>query len=141
VRINYFPISSAGEDRPQISTDGWASYPSTIDRAFRQSVRHGVLVKNYSNPESGRYAAPDLKRADRISMQGIRQLWTICTSHVERFSLSVRTFVKRLSRLALGFSKKLDNLCAAVSLHIAHYNCCWRLREPGKSGRLRVSCS
>ena len=26
---------------------------------------------------------------------------------------------------------------AAVSLHIAHYNFCWRLREPGKSGKLR----
>ena len=46
--------------------------------------------------------------------------------------------MKRFTRLALGFFKKLDNLCAAVSLHIAHYNCCWRLKEPGKSGRLRV---
>ena len=40
--------------------------------------------------------------------------------------------------MALGFSKKLDNLHAAVSLHIAHYNFCWRLSEPGKSGKLRM---
>ena len=38
----------------------------------------------------------------------------------------------------LGFSKKLEDLQAAVSLHIAYYNFCWRLREPGKSGRLRL---
>jgi len=30
--------------------------------------------------------------------------------------------VKRLSRLTLAFSKKLDNFQAAVVLHFAHYN-------------------
>lgn len=43
------------------------------------------------------------------------------------------------TRLALGFSKKLENLQAAVALHIAYYNFCWRLRENGKSGKLRPS--
>lgn len=45
--------------------------------------------------------------------------------------------MRRSTRLALGFSKKLDNLAAAVALHVAHYNFCWQLRENGKSGRLR----
>ena len=98
-------------------------------KACGQAVGHGVLVKNYVNPEVGRYAPPDLCRAARISVQGIRHLWTICTSHIERFNLSVRTFMKRFTRLALGYSKKLDNLEAAVSLHIAHYNFCWRPGE------------
>lgn len=47
---------------------------------------------------------------------------TINTSHVERNNLTIRTFLKRFARLSLGFSKKLENLAAAVSLHFAHYN-------------------
>jgi hypothetical protein len=58
---------------------------------------------------------------------------SICTSHVERNNLTNRTFMKRFTRLALGFSKKLENLEAPVNLHMAYYNFCWR---PGK---LRVT--
>jgi hypothetical protein len=47
--------------------------------------------------------------------------------------LSPQTFMKRFMRLALGFSKKIENLEAAVNLHMAYYNFCWR---PGK---LRVT--
>ena len=43
--------------------------------------------------------------------------------------LTIRTFMKRFTRLALGFSKKIENLQAAVDLHMAYYNFCWR---PGK---------
>ena len=32
--------------------------------------------------------------------------------------------MKRFTRLSLGFSKKLENLAAAVALHVAHYNFC-----------------
>jgi IS1 family transposase len=109
---------------PQISTDGWGPYVPAIARSFVGSVRHGVLVKNYVNPEVGRYAPPDLVKADRYNVQGIRDLTTICTSHVERCNLTIRTFMKRFTRLALGFSKKLENLVAATAIHVAVYNFC-----------------
>ena len=48
----------------------------------------------------------------------------ICTSHVERSNLTMRTFLRRMTRLCLGFSKKLENLKAAVALYFAHYNFC-----------------
>jgi hypothetical protein len=51
-------------------------------------------------------------------------LYSISTSHVERNNLTIRTFMKRFTRLSLGFSKKLENLAAAVALHVAHYNFC-----------------
>lgn len=35
----------------------------------------------------------------------------------------------------MGFSKKLENLAAAVALQVAYYNFCWRLREKGTSGK------
>ena len=50
--------------------------------------------------------------------------------------LTIRTFMKRFTRLSLGFSKKIQNLAAAMALQVAHYNFCWRLRKPGKSGQL-----
>ena len=50
--------------------------------------------------------------------------YSICTSHVERSNLTIRTFMRRFTRLSLGFSKKLENLAAAVALHVAHYNFC-----------------
>jgi hypothetical protein len=41
----------------------------------------------------------------------------------------VRTFIRRFTRLSLGFSKKLANLEAAIALFLCYYNFCWR---PGK---------
>ena len=54
------------------------------------------------------------------------ELDTICTSHVERNNLTIRTFMKRFTRLALGFSKKLENLVAATAMHMAFYNFVWK---------------
>jgi hypothetical protein len=58
-----------------------------------------------------------------------RKIGSICTSHVERNKLATRTFMKQFVRLALGFSKKLENLEAAINLHMAYYSFCW---HPGK---------
>jgi IS1 family transposase len=47
--------------RPQISTDGWAAYPGAVDLAFADTVRHGVLIKDYQQSEQpGRYGPPEL---------------------------------------------------------------------------------
>lgn len=50
--------------------------------------------------------------------------YSICSSHVERNNLTIRRFMKWFTRLALGFSKKLQNLAAPVALHVAHYKFC-----------------
>jgi len=52
--------------------------------------------------------------------------YSICTSYAERNNLTIRTFLRRFTRLSLGFSKKFENLVAAVCLHVAHYNFCRR---------------
>ena len=46
----------------------------------------------------------------------------ISTSLVERQNLTMRMSMRRFTRLTNAFSKKVENLRAAVSLHFAHYN-------------------
>ena len=46
----------------------------------------------------------------------------VSTSYVERHNLSMRMGMRRFTRLTNAFSKKLENLHAAVGLHFAHYN-------------------
>ena len=46
------------------------------------------------------------------------------TSHVERQNLTMRMSMRRFTRLTNAFSKKLENLSHAVSLHFMYYNFC-----------------
>jgi hypothetical protein len=46
----------------------------------------------------------------------------VSTSHVERLNATTRLHMRRLTRLTLAFSKKLENFEAAVALHFAYYN-------------------
>lgn len=113
------------ECRPLISTDGWKPYPQAIEDAFAGTVDHGVLIKSYAQSEQpGRYGPPTLVETDRRPQNIGVDPADICTSHVERNNLTIRTFMRRFTRLALGFSKKVENLAAATALHICHYNFC-----------------
>jgi hypothetical protein len=46
----------------------------------------------------------------------------ISTSYIERLNATTRLHMRRLTRLTLAFSKKLENFEAAVALHFAYYN-------------------
>jgi IS1 family transposase len=120
-----------GAYRPviQISTDGFAAYPEAVDLAFGPYCRFGTIVKEYRNAKIV-YQPSEMVGTRRRGRRGIGpdQESTICTSHVERSNLTVRTFMKRFTRLALGFSKKLECLEWAVTLHMAYYNFCWQPR-------------
>ena len=56
----------------------------------------------------------------------------ISTSYVERSNLSIRMGCQRFTRLTNGFSKKVENHCAAISLYVAYYNLC-RVHESLRS--------
>jgi IS1 family transposase len=110
---------------PQISTDGWSSYRPAIEDAFGQRAEHGVIIKTFHESEQpGRYGPPVLDVTVREVISGTIEKDTICTSHVERSNLTIRTFLRRFTRLALGFSKKLECLEAAIALYVAHYDYC-----------------
>ena len=48
----------------------------------------------------------------------------VCTSHVERGNWTLRGHLRRFTRLSNGFSRKKDNLRAALALYFAYYNFC-----------------
>jgi IS1 family transposase len=128
------PGYCVGSRRPvtQISTDGFAAYPEAVDLAFGQYVQYGTIVKDYRNAsQRTAYTPAEIVGSQRRPVFNMDEdeRWSICTSHVERTNLTIRTFMRRFTRLALGFSKKFENLQAAVNLHMAYYNFCWR---PGK---------
>lgn len=114
----------------QLSTDGFTAYPEAVDLAFGPYAKYGVVVKDFRNAILP-YTPSEIVGTDRRAVFGMNESEkrSICTSHVERNNLTIRTFMKRFTRLALGFSKKLANLEDAVALHMAYYNFCWR---PGK---------
>jgi IS1 family transposase len=112
---------------PQISSDGFAAYPEAVDLAFGSYCRYGQLIKDYRNAEQpGRYGPPELVGTKRREIFGYVPLDTICTSHAERVNLTTRTLLKRFTRLSLCFSKKLENLAAAVAIYMAYYNFAWQ---------------
>ncbi len=119
----------------QVSTDGFAGYPEAVDLAFGGHARYGVIIKQYRNANMD-YSPSEMVGTDRRPMTGELSPWAICTSHVERHNLTIRTLMKRFTRLSLGFSKKLENLEAACAMFLCFYNFVWRTRNAAE-GRYR----
>ncbi|HYM37029.1 MAG TPA: IS1 family transposase [Nitrospiraceae bacterium] len=110
----------------QISTDGFQAYISTIQRHFGHRATHGEIVKMYAseNPGPGRYAPPRVSGVEKLDRWGLPDHRKICTSYVERHNLTLRMKMARFHRLTLAFSRKLENLKAAVALYFWNYNFC-----------------
>jgi IS1 family transposase len=110
--------------RVQISTDGFQPYVEAIEAAFGGDVDVGQVVKSYvAEPIGpGRYSPPRVKSVETAVVAGEPDPKFISTSYVERGNLTMRMHMRRFTRLTLGFSKKPENLRAAVALHFAWYN-------------------
>jgi hypothetical protein len=65
---------------------------------------------------------PVLTAVSREAVAGVPL--DISTSYVERSNLTIRMSSRRFTRLTNGFSKKLQNHAAAVSLYVAHSKLC-----------------
>lgn len=119
-------IASRMRHRVQVSSDAMHSYIEAMERAFGADVDYGQCVKVYTHesaqhPEH-KYSAPSFASAYRRPISGAPEMEFVSTSHVERLNATTRLHVKRLSRLTLAFSKKLENFQAAIALHFAYYN-------------------
>jgi hypothetical protein len=117
-------LSERLANRIQLSSDALAAYVEATEHAFGADIDYGQEVKAYEvEPVGrGRYSPPHVTSAQRIVIAGNPDQALISTSLVERQNLTMRMSMRRFTRLTNAFSKKVENLRAAVSLHFAHYN-------------------
>ncbi len=111
-------------NRVQITTDGHKPYIEAVEAAFGKDVDYAMLMKVYgSDPnEERRFSPPVVLNETVYVIQGNPDPTKISTSYVERQNLTMRMGMRRFTRLTNAFSKKIDNLGAAVALHYMHYN-------------------
>ncbi|MHB1527534.1 MAG: IS1 family transposase [Candidatus Dormibacteria bacterium] len=98
-------------NRVQLTTDGLTCYLVAAEGAFGVDMDYAQLVKVYGT--------------DRVSerlIHGAPAVALASISDPEPQTLKMRMGMQRFTRLTNGFSKKAENLAAAVSLHFMHYN-------------------
>jgi IS1 family transposase len=111
-------------NRVQITTDGYQPYVEAIERAFGKDVDYAMLIKEYGlDPSEERRFSPPVVLSERVRViAGAPDEGSISTSYVERQNLTMRMGMRRFTRLTNGFSKKVENHAAMVSLHFMYYN-------------------
>ncbi len=79
---------------------------------------------NTDKPEETRerYSPGNFVTVEKSVGSGTPDLSRACTSHVERKNGSLRQWCRRLTRLTYAFSKKKENLRAALALHFWYYD-------------------
>jgi len=117
-------LSERLANRVQLSSDALNTYVDAVERAFGADVDYGQAVKFYEAEPigPGRYSPPRVVDQQKIVIAGSPDQAHISTSLVERQNLTMRMSMRRFTRLTNAFSKKVENLKAAVSLHFCHYN-------------------
>jgi IS1 family transposase len=117
-------LASRLAGRIQLSTDGHPMYESSVYQAFGNNVDWAAIQKTYaSDPkEGGKYSPAVCTGTKTRVLKGEPDPARISTSYVERQNLTMRMGMRRFTRLTNGFSKKVENLAHAVSLHFLHYN-------------------
>jgi IS1 family transposase len=110
--------------RVQVTTDGHRSYLEAVEGAFGMDCDYAMLQKIYgaSMENETRYSPAKCIGCDMKVISGNPDPKHVSTSFVERQNLTMRMHMRRFTRLTNAFSKKLENLKAAVALHFAHYN-------------------
>jgi len=110
--------------RVQLTTDGHKPYLQAVEGAFGSDIDYAMLHKIYeASPEpQKRYSPARCTGVDIRVVQGDPDPGHISTSYVERQNLTMRMGLRRFTRLTNAFSKKVENLAAAVALHFMFYN-------------------
>ena len=117
-------LASRLSHRVQLTSDGHRPYLEAVEAAFGADVDFAMLVKLYGqDPENERrYSPAQCIGAIPTVITGRPDPEHISTSYVERQNWSVRTSMRRYTRLSNGFSRKIENHMAAVAINYFAYN-------------------
>jgi IS1 family transposase len=120
-------LRSRLKGRVQLTTDGHRPYLSVVEPLFgADGIDFAMLHKMYGvdTGNEHRYSPAVCTGIEKRVIVGTPDEARISTSYVERQNLTMRMGMRRFTRLTNGFSKKIENLAHAVSLHYMHYNFC-----------------
>jgi IS1 family transposase len=118
-------LASRLANRVQLTTDGLKAYLTAVEDAFGSNIDYAMLIKIYGDSdkqEEKRYSPAECTGTKTEIVNGTPSKKHISTSYVERQNLTMRMSMRRFTRLTNGFSKKLENHIAAISLHFMYYN-------------------
>lgn len=115
-------------NRVQLTTDGHKAYLEAVEDAFGSNVDYAMLIKLYGNPtgqeNDRRYSPAECTSIEVHVVSGAPDIDHVSTSYVERQNLTMRTNIRRFTRLTNAFSKKAENHMHTISLHFMYYNFC-----------------
>lgn len=117
-------LASRLKHRVQLTTDGHSAYLEAVEEAFGDEIDYAMLIKIYGSDPEGekRYSPAKIIETKSNVVTGNPDRKHISTSYVERQNLTMRMSMRRFTRLTNAFSKKVENLVHAVSLHFMYYN-------------------
>lgn len=117
-------VASRVATRVQLTTDGLRAYLEAVEGPFGANIDYAQLVKLYGEAPDAekRYSPPQCIGSERRRVEGNPDPRHISTSFVEWQNLTMRMSMRRFTRLTNAFSKKVENLEAAVALHFVWYN-------------------
>jgi IS1 family transposase len=120
-------LSQRLANRVQLTTDSHRAYLYAVEDAFGANIDYAQLQKIYgATPEGSavRYSPAICMGAKRAVISGKPEFSHVSTNYIERQNLTMRMSMRRFTRLTNAFSKKVENLQAAVALHYMQYNFC-----------------
>jgi IS1 family transposase len=138
-------LAGATAGNYQLSTDGWGAYPAAVEEHLGGRVDYAQSIKTFLGEgldSERRYSPPSIIASEKRVIAGDPDRKRVCTSHVERQNLHMRMQLRRFTRLTNAFSRKRENLKAALALHFAAFNFCWmhstlRMTPAMKAGLVR----
>lgn len=144
-----------------VSTDGWAAYPNSIKRAFRDKVKETLgrgraclrvwpqlciatvikrTEKNHVVEVTRKMTLGTVERALTL-LQASRGGTTINTAFIERLNGTVRERLAALTRKCRHAARRLDGLHRGMYLIGCTYNWCWPHHELSKATHMGFACT
>ena len=119
-------LASRFSHRVQLTSDGLKVYLDAVEGAFGADIDYAMLVKMYGESAEQkvqkRYSPAKYTGSRKEVITGNPDPKHVSTSYAERQNLTMRMSMRRFTRLTNAFSKKVENLAHAVSLHFMFYN-------------------
>jgi IS1 family transposase len=135
-------VHSKITNKVQLTTDGFKHYFQAIEKTFGNEIDYAILQKIYgTDRSSGRYSPAMCIGATKEVITGSPDPKYVSTSFVERQNLTMRMSMRRFTRLTNAFSKKIENMKAAVDLHFMYYNFCRSHQTLGKTPAMAAGLS